>query len=62
MLAGVALFDEYVGEQVGAGRRSLAFSLTYQAPDRTLTDADARKIRERVARALKDELGAELRA
>jgi len=62
MLAGVALFDEYVGEQVGAGRRSLAFNLTYQAHDRTLTDADARTIRERVARALKDELGAELRA
>ncbi|HNV03741.1 MAG TPA: phenylalanine--tRNA ligase subunit beta [Vicinamibacterales bacterium] len=62
MLAGVALFDEYAGEQVGAGKRSLAFSLTYQAPDRTLTDADARKIRERVARALKDELGAALRA
>ncbi len=62
MLAGVTLFDEYAGEQVGAGKRSLAFSLTYQAPDRTLTDADARKIRERVARALKDELGAALRA
>ncbi len=62
MLAGAALFDEYAGEQVGAGRRSLAFSLTYQAPDRTLTDADARKIRERIAKALTDELGAVLRA
>jgi phenylalanyl-tRNA synthetase beta chain len=56
------LFDEYAGEQVGSGKRSLAFSLTYQAPDRTLTDADARKIRERIARALTDELGAVLRA
>ena len=62
MLAGVALFDEYVGEQAGAGKRSLAFSLTYQAPDRTLTDADAKTIRERVARALTDELGGVLRA
>ena len=62
MLAGAALFDEYAGEQVGAGRRSLAFSLTYQAPDRTLTDADARKIRERIAKALTDELGAVLRS
>ena len=43
MLAGATLFDEYAGEQVGAGKRSLAFSLTYQAPDRTLTDADARR-------------------
>ncbi|MFO7691880.1 MAG: phenylalanine--tRNA ligase subunit beta, partial [Vicinamibacterales bacterium] len=62
MLAGAMLFDEYAGEQVGAGKRSLAFSLTYQAPDRTLTDADARKIRERIAKALADELGAVLRA
>jgi phenylalanyl-tRNA synthetase beta chain len=62
MLAEVTLFDEYAGEQVGAGKRSLAFSLTYQAPDRTLTDADAKKIRERVAKALTDELGAALRA
>ena len=62
MLAGAMLFDEYAGEQVGSGKRSLAFSLTYQAPDRTLTDADARKIRERIARALTDELGAVLRA
>ena len=62
MLAGAKLFDEYAGEQVGAGKRSLAFSLTYQAPDRTLTDADARKLRDRIAKALTDELGAVLRA
>jgi phenylalanyl-tRNA synthetase beta chain len=62
MLASAALFDEYTGEQVGAGKRSLAFSLTYQAPDRTLTDEDARKIRERVAAALTGELGAALRS
>jgi phenylalanyl-tRNA synthetase beta chain len=62
MLAGVVLFDEYAGEQVGAGKRSLAFSLTYQAPDRTLTDSDARKIRERISAALTNELGAALRA
>jgi phenylalanyl-tRNA synthetase beta chain len=62
MLAGARLFDEYAGEQVGAGKRSLAFSLTYQAPDRTLTDADARKVRERIAKALTEELGAVLRA
>jgi len=62
MLADAQLFDEYAGEQVGAGKRSLAFSLTYQAPDRTLTDTDAKKVRERIAKALTDELGAVLRA
>jgi len=62
MLAGAVLFDEYTGEQAGEGKRSLAFSLTYQAPDRTLSDTDARRIRERVAKALTEELGAVLRA
>jgi len=61
MLAGAMLFDEYAGEQVGTGKRSLAFSLTYQAPDRTLNDSDARKIRERISAALTNELGATLR-
>jgi phenylalanyl-tRNA synthetase beta chain len=62
MLAGATLFDEYAGEQVGAGKRSLAFSLTYQAPDRTLNDSDAKKIRERISAALTNELAATLRA
>jgi len=61
-LASALLFDEYSSEQVGAGKRSLAFSLTYQAPDRTLTDADARKIRERIVQALTTEIGAVLRS
>jgi phenylalanyl-tRNA synthetase beta chain len=61
-LASATLFDEYSGEQVGAGKRSLAFSLTYQAPDRTLTDADARTIRERIVQALTTEIGAVLRS
>jgi phenylalanyl-tRNA synthetase beta chain len=62
MLAGATLFDEYAGEQVGAGKRSLAFSLTYQAPDRSLNDSDAKKIRERISAALTNELAATLRA
>jgi len=61
-LASALLFDEYSSEQVGAGKRSLAFSLTYQAPDRTLTDADARTIRERIVQALTTEIGAVLRS
>ena len=61
MLSRVALFDVYRGEQIGAGRKSLALSLTYQAQDRTLTDADATRIRERIVRALQTELGAALR-
>lgn len=62
LLAKAVLFDEYQGEKLGAGKRSLAFALTYQAPDRTLTDADAKKVRDRIVRALETELGATLRA
>jgi phenylalanyl-tRNA synthetase beta chain len=62
LLRDVRLFDLYRGEQIGAGRKSLACRLTYQADDRTLTDDDAAKIRMRVVKALKQELGATLRA
>jgi phenylalanyl-tRNA synthetase beta chain len=62
LLARAALFDDYQGDTLGAGKRSLAFALTYQAPDRTLTDTDAKKIRERIVQALAAELGAVLRA
>ncbi|MGB9639549.1 MAG: phenylalanine--tRNA ligase subunit beta [Anaerolineales bacterium] len=62
MLAGIRLFDVYRGEQIGKGKKSLAYSLTYQAPDRTLTDHEAAQIRNRIVRQLDKELGAHLRA
>jgi phenylalanyl-tRNA synthetase beta chain len=61
LLDGVEVFDVYRGEQVGEGRRSLALSLDFRAPDRTLTDADVVPLRERIVQAL-EELGGELRA
>jgi phenylalanyl-tRNA synthetase beta chain len=61
-LARVRLFDLYRGEQIGAGKKSLAYSLTYQAADRTLTDSEAAAIRTRVVKRLEKELGATLRA
>jgi phenylalanyl-tRNA synthetase beta chain len=60
-LARVQLFDVYSGSQVGAGRRSLAFGLTFQAPDRTLTDAEVNEQHARVVRELGRRLGAEVR-
>jgi phenylalanyl-tRNA synthetase beta chain len=62
LLAGVTLFDLYRGPQVGEGKKSLAYSLTYQAPDRTLTDAEAAKLRGKIVKRLQDELGAVLRS
>jgi len=61
LLTGLILFDVYRGEQIGAGKKSLAYSLTYQAPDRTLTDTEAAKVRERIVRQLRETLGATLR-
>jgi phenylalanyl-tRNA synthetase beta chain len=55
-------FDVYRGEQVGEGRKSLAFAVSFQSPERTLTDEDAAVLREKIVAALKERFGAELRA
>lgn len=60
-LGNVRLFDIYRGEQIGAQKKSLAYSLTYQAVDRTLTDAEAAEVRTRIVKRLEQELGAVLR-
>ena len=60
MLRSTTLFDLYRGDQVGAGRKSLAYALTYQHDERTLTDDEAAKIRGRIVKKLRDALGAEL--
>ncbi len=55
-------FDVYRGEQVGEGRKSIAFAVSFQSPERTLTDEDAAALRERIVAALRERFGAELRA
>ncbi|MCX6030579.1 MAG: phenylalanine--tRNA ligase subunit beta [Chloroflexi bacterium] len=62
LLAGVRLFDVYRGGQIPAGKKSLAYALTYQALDRTLTDEDTKKLRAKIVGRLERELGATLRA
>jgi phenylalanyl-tRNA synthetase beta chain len=56
------LFDVYRGEQVGAGKKSLAYNLTYQDPERTLTDAEVAKVRQRIIQKLEEELEARIRS
>jgi phenylalanyl-tRNA synthetase beta chain len=58
----IRVFDVYRGDQVGHGRKSVAFSVAYQAPDRTLTDEDAARLRNAIVDALAGRFGAELRA
>ncbi|HEV8309751.1 MAG TPA: phenylalanine--tRNA ligase subunit beta, partial [Methylomirabilota bacterium] len=57
----VVLFDVYSGEQMGAGKKSLAYSLLYQAEDRTLTDAEVNAMHAEVVESLRQSLGAEVR-
>ena len=61
LVSSVELFDEYMGEQVAEGKKSLAFSVSYQARDRTLTEKDVAKARARILGRLQKDLGAELR-
>jgi phenylalanyl-tRNA synthetase beta chain len=62
LLTEVRLFDLFRGEQIGAGKKSLAYSLTFQAEDRTLTDKDAAKQQQKIVQRLERELGAKLRS
>jgi phenylalanyl-tRNA synthetase beta chain len=55
-------FDVYRGDQVGPGRKSIAFSVAFQSPERTLTDEDAAELRSRIVERLRDAFGAQLRA
>ena len=62
LLRSVRLFDIFRGEQIGAGKKSLAYSLAYQALDHTLTEAESNQVRGRIIRRLEQELGAKLRS
>ena len=60
LLRSARVFDLYRGEQVGAGRKSLALRLEFRAPDRTLTDAEVTDRRDAIEAALA-EIGGSLR-
>ncbi|MEM7773931.1 MAG: phenylalanine--tRNA ligase subunit beta, partial [Cyanobacteria bacterium P01_A01_bin.37] len=62
LLESIELFDEYRGENVSEGQRSLAFRLVYRAGDRTLTDEDVEPVHQKVRDALVKQIGAELRS
>jgi len=61
LLKEVRLFDVYCGDQVPEGYRSLAYSLLYQSPERTLTDEEVAEIHNRILQLLEREAGARLR-
>ncbi len=57
----VAVFDVYSGKQVPAGKKSLAYRITYQSPTHTLTDEEVNKVQEQILKKLGQQLGATLR-
>jgi phenylalanyl-tRNA synthetase beta chain len=61
-LTEVRLFDVYRGEQLGEGKKSLAYSLVYQHPEKTLTDNEVAAIRDKIVKRLEKELAAKLRS
>ncbi|MCC6643135.1 phenylalanine--tRNA ligase subunit beta [Candidatus Peregrinibacteria bacterium] len=60
LIHNVELFDFYQGSNIPEGKKSLAYRITLQAPDRTLTDADMKQIQEKILTNLQA-LGAEIR-
>ena len=55
-------FDVYRGDQTGPGKKSIAFAVTFQSRDKTLTDEEAAEVRNRIVERLREAFGAELRA
>jgi phenylalanyl-tRNA synthetase beta chain len=62
LLEDLWLFDVYTGSQAGEGRKSLAYTLRFRAPDRTLTSAEASAARDAAVAAAASQLGAIARA
>ena len=61
ILESYSLFDVYEGEQVGDGKKSVAYSLLFRAEDRTLTDKEVNEVMDKILSGLKEKLNAELR-
>lgn len=61
-LVQITLFDVYTGKQVEAGKKSLAFALTFQSNDKTLTDAEVNTAIEKIIAKLQKDFNADLRA
>ena len=61
LLKDVELFDVYEGEQVGKGKKSLAYHLTFQSPDKTLNDKVVAKQRKKIIGSIKHQLNANIR-
>ncbi|MDR0488124.1 MAG: phenylalanine--tRNA ligase subunit beta [Propionibacteriaceae bacterium] len=62
LLESIALFDVFMGTQVGVGKKSLAFNLIFRAQDRTLTEAEASAARDAAVAEAGRQVGAVIRS
>jgi phenylalanyl-tRNA synthetase beta chain len=62
LLESIRLFDVYTGEQVGEGKKSLAYALRFRAPDRTLAEGEAATARDAAVALAAERCGAVLRS
>jgi phenylalanyl-tRNA synthetase beta chain len=61
LLESIQVFDVYTGERIGADKKSVAISLVYRHPERTLQDEEVAAAHTGVVKALEEHFGAELR-
>lgn len=62
LVVSASLFDVYTGEQIPKGKKSLAFRIVFQSPERTLTDREIDDAQQKILAKLSQELGAVLRS
>jgi phenylalanyl-tRNA synthetase beta chain len=55
------VFDEYRGPQIGEGKKSLAYKISYRAEDRTLTDSEINDIHQSLAEKVMSDFNAQIR-
>jgi phenylalanyl-tRNA synthetase beta chain len=61
LMRGARLFDVYTGAGIPEGHKSLAYAITYQSAERTLTDAEVERAQAAIVATLRERFGAELR-
>lgn len=61
LIESIKLFDVYKGKQISEGIKSVAYSITFRAADRTLKDTEVNAVHEKIVKNLKEKLGIELR-
>jgi phenylalanyl-tRNA synthetase beta chain len=62
LASGFMLFDIYEGAQIGESNKSLAYRVTFTAPDRPLTDDDVARLRPKIEKSLKQRVNGKLRS